>query len=275
MAKFKHNKKRNTGFLYETAVLELTRAVLSKNEKLQKEILDLIKESFLGDSWMKHDLKLYRTITQTKEVSSLTAEKILESVKRAHRTLDEKKIHSEQNKFNSKIRKILSKDVFSNFVPNYKSLASLAQIFNEKAPIKTRVLLENEIIKGMSEKKESEKMVPIDNLIYKSFVKKFNSEYKGRLLEEQKTLLNKYMSSFSSNDIELKIYLNEEIGRLKKELKKCLSSEILISDSNMSSNANKVLETLELYKERKPDKEMIEEIIKIQSLIHEIKSDAN
>ena len=186
MAKFKHNKKRNTGFLYETAVLELTRAVLSKNEKLQKEILDLIKESFLGDSWMKHDLKLYRTITQTKEVSSLTAEKILESVKRAHRTLDEKKIHSEQNKFNSKIRKILSKDVFSYFVPNYKSLATIYQIFNSPLGSKERILLEESLLHTITEEEvqKVEKLSPIDNVVYKTFANKFNEQYDGDLSAE-------------------------------------------------------------------------------------------
>ena len=61
-------------------------------------------------------------------------------------------------------------------------------------------------------------MVPIDN-IYKSFVKRFNQEYSDKLLPSQKELLNKFVTSFHNNGLELKNYLNEEVGRLRKSCK--------------------------------------------------------
>ena len=275
MVKFKHNKKRNSAFLYETLIQELAKAIISKNDKSKVEITKLIKESFNSRSMLYRELKLYRAITHTKEVGILTAEKIINEVKIRHKELNKKQLVSEQNKLVRKIRKLLSDETFSNFVPDYKDLASISQIFNHNVSIKSKVLLENELVGRMSIKIEKEKMVPIDNLVYHSFVKKFNEEYDSKLLKEQKELLNKFIKSFGENSIELKIYLNEEVGRLKTELKKSLASEEFLVDSQMTENARKVLDTLNLYKDTKPAPKMIEEIIKIQALVQEINSSAN
>ena len=275
MAKFKHNKKRNSAFLYEVLIQELTKAVLSKDTDQQNQIVSLIKESFSRNTVMYHELKLYRAVTHTKDVNVSTAEKILSEAKFRHSQLDKKSLITEQNMVARKIRKFLSNEAFSNFVPSYKDLASVAQIFNNKSSIKAKVLLENELVEKMSSGKSEEKMVPMDNIIFKSFVKRFNEEYGGKLLQEQKTLLNKFISSFNDNGVELKVYLNEEVGRLKKELKDSFSREEFQSDDQMLEGANKVLSTLDSYHSAKPNKEMVEEVIKIQGLVKEICSDAN
>ena len=46
MAKYKHNKKKNSAFLYETLVLELTKSVLNKDLAAKAKITNIIKESF-------------------------------------------------------------------------------------------------------------------------------------------------------------------------------------------------------------------------------------
>jgi len=275
MAKFKHNKKRNSAFLYETLIQELTKTVISNNKDLQDEITNLIKESFSKDSMMYRELKLYRAISHTREVNVLTAEKIVNEVKSRHKDLNKKQLVCEQNKVVRRIRKILSDDVFSNFVPNYKDLASISQIFNQRISVKSKVLLENSLVNKMAQKAKEEKMIPIDNLVYKSFVKKFNEEYKNKLLEEQRILLNKFITSFYNKGAELNIYLNEEVGRLKNELENSLKREEFLTDEQMSENAKKVLNLLESYKNKKPNKEMVEEVIKIQGLVQEIRTDAN
>ena len=275
MAKFKHNKKRNSAFLYEILIQELTKAVLGKNKKLQEDITKLIKESFSKDSDLYLELKLYRAITGTNNVGVLTAEKIINEVKIRYKDINKKKLVSEQNKLVRKIRKQFSDDVFSNFVPSYKNLASISQIFNSKTSIKSKILLENEIVGKMSIKYEESKMIPIDNIVYKSFVKKFNNEYSDRLIEEQQILLKKFITSFSNNGLELKVYLNEEIGRLKGILSNALKTEDFAGDMEMRENAKNVIKLLESYKEKSPNKKMVEEVIKVQELAREIETNAN
>lgn len=277
MTKFKHNKKQNTAFLYEVLILELTKSILRNDVKNKKEILDLIKESFGVQTFLYRDLKLYHSLTKTKNVHPITAEKILAEVKRMKNEINKKELITEQTKLVRKIKKSMATEVMSNFVPNYKSFATITQIFNKEAPIKTRILLENEIIRqmvGTAKDAEKENLLPIDNIVYKTFAKKFNKEYKEELLEEQKELLKKYINSFTDNGLDLKVFLNEEIARLKKEINKSLLIEEFVKDMQMQHKAKMVLSTLESYKKQKPEKEMVQQVMKIQSLVREIKLDA-
>ena len=149
------------------------------------------------------------------------------------------------------------------------------KFFNQRISIKSKVLLEAEIIDNMTLRKLNEKMVPIDSIVYKSFIKRFNEEYKNKLLDEQKILLNKFVTSFHNNGLELKIYLNEEVARLKNELQKSLKIEEISNDPDMLNNAKNVVELLESYRNKQPDQKMVEEVVKIQELVREINTNAN
>ena len=195
MAKFKHNKKRNTAFLYEILVLELTKSIIKKDKVHRENCTKVIKEFFSSNSEILKDLKVYKTLLDVNQVEALVAEKIIAEAKRNHSQINKRKLISEQSKLVNKIYKLFSKEAFSSFVPNYKNLASIYQIFNQNASIKSRVLLENEIVKQMSQQPlREEKMVPIDNLVLNTFIKKFNEKYNDILFEEQKKVLNKFIS---------------------------------------------------------------------------------
>tara|TARA_Y100000034_G_scaffold11995_1_gene12561 strand:- start:176 stop:997 length:822 start_codon:yes stop_codon:yes gene_type:complete len=272
--KLRHNKKRNTAFLYETLIKELTKSVVEKNLKRKAELQSLVKEAFNKNTVLSKELSLYRTLYETSNLATKTAEKLLQEVKRQHANIDKKKLFEEQSSLISKMNKILSKGVYSNFVPNFKSLATIYQVFNEETPIKKRILMEEGILGTLTNKISAakENLKPIDNIVYNTFVDKFNQEYVGKLLSEQKTLLNKYITSFLDNGIELKVYLNEEIGRLKKELNSSISMEEISSDSEMTGKTKKVLKMLEEFKSIRVDKSLVQKVLKIQDLVQEIKS---
>ena len=44
--KLKHNKKRNTAFLFESLVREMTKAVVNKDMEGKQKVLSIIKEHF-------------------------------------------------------------------------------------------------------------------------------------------------------------------------------------------------------------------------------------
>ena len=78
----------------------------------------------------------------------------------------------------------------------------------------------------------------ISNLTYKTFTNKFNESYSETLSEEQKSLLSKYILSFVDNGLELKMFLNEEIGRLKKEVSSSREIEEISSEYILSYSGN-------------------------------------
>lgn len=276
MTKFKHNKKRNTAFIYECLVVELTKAVLGNDKNSQSNIKSIIKEHFKKDSALLNDLRIYQAITETKDVAQDTAAKILEEAKKQKSSIDSKQLFNEQNKVINKINKSLSTNFFSNFIPNYKDLASVSQIFNTSVPIKSRVLLEQEVIGAMSKaEEEKQEMLPVDSLTYKIFTQKFNEQYSESLLEEQKVLLEKYISSFKDNGLELKIHLDQEIGRLKEEVQQCSSNNVIQENEMLKQKLSQVSEILNGFASQVPDEEMLTKVISIQSLVKEIQEDVN
>ncbi|MAF26038.1 hypothetical protein CL634_10775 [bacterium] len=271
--KQKHNKKRNTAFLYEVLTRELTKAVIEKKLDRKSKITSIIKEFFRKDSILALDLGYYKNLSETSGVELHTADKLLQETKFLYSRVSKKKLFNEQTRLISKINKILSKEAFSNFVPNYKDLATIYQILNASVGSKERLILEEEYIKKMCTKVkevEDKEMVPIDNIIYNTFVKKFNEEYGDRLHKEQKILLEKYIASFIDNGLELKIFLNEELARIKALIKKSFDSKELIEDREMKNKAKQVLDTLQGYGKKDIKNEDFIKILKAQSLVREL-----
>jgi len=270
----KHNKKRNTAFLYEVLVKELTKSIIEKKPAQKRFVAALLKENFGPRTILRQELEYYNTLLETTGLEMHVAAKLLHETKIAQTQLDSKRIFNSQTRIINKINKTLSQDAWNTFVPSFKSLATIASIFNSGTSVKQRVLQEDTLIKMMhsSKKIEENKLQSIDNIVYKSFVKKFNEEY-GALLREQKDLLGKYIASFADNGLELKLYLNEEIGRLKKKIKASLKMEEVYSDESMVEKTKTVIKTLESFSDASPTQEVISKVLKIQQLVQEIKSD--
>lgn len=270
----KHNKKRNTAFLFETLVGELTKAVVAKDEPKRKRTLEIIRKHFAKGRALYEDLQLYKALSETSGLTPIIAEKMLFEVKAQRKFILDTDVFEQQTELIKDMNVEYTKSVFSNFVPNYKSLATISQIFSTDVPVKERVLLESSIIEGLTASGEvqKEEMQPIDNLVYKTFVSKFNEKYGDSLNESQRSLLTKYISSFSDSGLELKIYVNEEVGRLKSVLSESLGSEEISKDNQMLKNAKAVLEKLDSFSERPIDEGMLKDMLKIQELVKELDS---
>jgi len=269
----KHNKKRNTAFLYEALVREVVKQTIDKNIETRNKAVSILKESFSGASEIGKELRLFKTLMETRNVSARIGEKLIQEAKKEYKKLDEKKIFNEQSALIKKINKEISKSVFSNFVPNYKDIATLSQIFGEDVTLKHRVMLEEKVLSKMSLRDNSKKKNDkINNLVVNKFIDRFNTQYNKTLSENQKTLLNKYILSFMDNGTDLKVYLNEEIYRLKAAVSDSFDTKELQKDQSMSEKMTKVQELLESFRNQNIDKDMLQSILKIQLLVKEVQS---
>lgn len=270
----KHNKKRNTAFLYEALVKELTKSVVEKNAERKQIIVSILREHFSKGKILYAELSTYRTILESKNLDKQMAERLLHETKIDYDSLPKDVIFNNQTKLINKINKKLGISVFANFVKNYKDLASISQVFNRTVPAKNRILLEKSILEGMYiQEIPKQEMLPIDNIAYKTFISKFNEKYGNSLLEEQKSLLTNYLVSFSDNGISLKIYLNEELDRIREKVQICSQIKEIREDKQMLHKTNKILEKLELFKEKQFDQKMLGELLKIQYFVNEAQID--
>ena len=272
--KTKHNKKRNTAFVFEALIREATKAIVSRNAHRKSKVISIIKEHFSTGSVLNKELKCYKALLETKELDRYTAEKMIFHARTEHEKLPKKKIFAEQSRLIKNINKELGASVFSNFVPNYKSFATVSQIFSLDTSVKKRVILENEVLESLSSKtrlKEA-KLASVDNLVVGSFVNKYNDKYK-ELLPEQRDLLNKYIVSLGDDYADFQIYLVEELTRIKDKVKESLKLPEVQSDSEMLNNTNVVLERVNSFDVTNISEKELKKVLKLQSLVREYESD--
>jgi hypothetical protein len=273
--KNKHNKKRNTAFVFEALAREATTAIIKGDQERKAKVVSIVRKHFTGDSLLKKDLECYRSLYENQELDENTSQKILEAVMAAKRLIDPDGLFKQQTEVINDINKELTPATFNNFVPNYKSLATIAKMFNTDSP-KQKVMLESKIIEGMVGKLQEQNLEPLDSLTFVTFTKKFNEKYNGSLLREQKELLNHYISSFSHDELETKIYLNRELGRLKQSLSEAVKVEEIANDPEMVKKTSAVKERLEsLSGETKLNESTLLTILKTQELVKEIYDDGS
>jgi len=269
----KHNKKRNTAFLYESLVKELTKAVIYQQENKKKVVLAMIKENFHKGSPLHEDLQLYKSILENKDkMTKDFTERFLVETKKDYNDLDRKSVFNAQTKLINQINKQLGTNVFANFVPNYKEIATVGSWFQDnKSTAKNRLIIETKVkqilVPSQSEEKE---MRHIDNLTYKTFVGKFNDTYKNTLQENQKNLLTNYITSFSDNGLGLKVFINEELEVLKEKLSEKLSVGKDTLEEEKRAQLQKVSVILEDFTKKPLDGKMVEKLFYIQGLVEEI-----
>ena len=135
-----------------------------------------------------------------------------------------------------------------------------------------KVLFEQAIVDKMSahhERINEETLKPVDSIVYNSFIKKFNDKYSD-LLAEQKELLNHYITSFADDGFELKVYLNEELTRLKSSL-----SDVDINQSLVTQKIEGVVDYLESFRRREFTEADLHKVLKTQELARELHTNDN
>ena len=273
--KAKHNKKRNTAFVYEALLKEAVASIIKKDLKESKKIVNLIRKHFGPGSLLRRDLECYRSLYENQSLDKALGEKILKEATSAKKMISQDDLFIQQSEFIKDINKNVSPSVFNNFVPNYRTLATINKMFNTPSP-KEKVILENKIIENMAGTTEESTVQDIDNFSYKVFVNKFNERYSDGLLKEQKELLGYYITSFADNSIELKMFMNEELGRLKNVLNEALAKEEIQTDTEMKQKTLQVIERLNEFgtTEVKREKVLIT-VLKTQQLVREIYKDGS
>ena len=126
--KLKHNKKRNTAFLYEAIIKEVAKTIVSGDRERKEKLIRFLKENFSKGKVLKKELDLYKALGETSGVDLYTAERLIQETRKEYSNLDKKTIFEAQTSLIDSINKNYGKEVFSNFVPNYRNLATIAQL---------------------------------------------------------------------------------------------------------------------------------------------------
>ena len=273
--RIRHNKKRNTAFVYEALIVEATVAIIKKDESKQLKTLNILKNHFKPGGVLRKDLECYRSLYEEQNLKPDISKRIINESRFQKKQLNSDALFEKQSALIKDINKNIGSSVFNNFVPNYKTLATIAQLFSDTISPKNQIILENQVMNIMSASKKDDNGVFVDNNLYNVFADKFNSKYDSSLLPEQKELLTHYISSFTDNAVSLKVFLNEEIARLKNLLIEADSINEISNDQEMKNKTNTIIEKLNGFSKQQINEGLLLTVLKTQSLVKEIYTNGN
>ena len=235
MKKIKHSKFKNTGFLFELLVRQITSEVMSSSKSVAEKLL---KEHFNSKQELSKELKLYQYLINEKYNSESKAEQFINTILEARKKIDEKKLTKEKYNLIKEIKETYNLDEFiKSPISNYKTLASIYKIFEtvitdtQYEPtdiVSARFTIAENIINSSIQNKDiklkdavlEEYRKQDDDLravSYKLLVESFNNKY-SNLTNDQKGLLREYINNIN-NTGKLSEYVSNEVTKLVDGLK--------------------------------------------------------
>lgn len=280
MKKIKHSKFKNTGFIFELLVRQITSEIMSANKSVAEKIL---KEHFNSKKELSKELKLYQYLINEKYNSESKAEQFINTILEARKRLDEKKLTKEKYNLIKEIKETYGLDEFiKSPISNYKTLASIYKIFevcttdeqyDPTDVVSSRFTIAENIINTSIQNKESKiKDAVLEEyrkqdqdlraVSYKLLVESFNNKYKN-LTIEQKGLLREYINNIN-NTGKLNAFVNKEVSTLIESLREISTK---ISDKVTKI---KLTETISNIKKIKSVKKIKEQHLSAMMMTYEL-----
>ena len=275
----KHNKVKNTAFLYECLTRQITSDVLSNVEP--SPALAIVKEFFKPTTILGKELVLYKALTSKKLKNEGKINYLVDSVLRERKKLNYSEMRRAKYNLVKKItEKYELKDFFRTRISNYKDIASVYKLFEiqqnsnpfEETEIRFVVmesLKEKDVPKSNKQsvvEKFQKESKDLRLLSYKILVDKFNQKY-SNLNESQRDLLKTYINNIS-NTSTLKEFMATEINTLKDKISKIHPK---IDDKVVSIKLKECLNVLKkLNKGNVVSEEQLITMMRFYSLLDEV-----
>lgn len=249
MKKLKHSKYKNAGILFELLVRQVTADILNGNEDSKAN--GILRKYFSENTELGRENSLYRVIIEEKTKDQSSADRLLETVLRTRKKINERALNLQKYELIKEIRNHYPIDSFlQGSIGNYKLLASIYKVFEDAvnevesdpreifkarnciveniaaAKTPTRLISEDEkkdLVKVYQQQNEDVRL-----LAYKLLVDSFNEKYKG-LDEKQKVLIREYINNVSNTN-SLREYINTEVPSVRSqlsELKKKIDNDVV------------------------------------------------
>ena len=232
----KHNKIKNTAILYELLSRQITADVI--NDSKSPKSVKIFKEFFNKNTELGKEYALYQVLLEKKYKNDSHAATLVEAVIKSRRKLSNRRLNSEKFNLIKTIKESYDiKEFFNTRLPNFKIMASVYKLFGTETgkedfgPVQKTdsvITITEHIIQSDSKIKKSNQLIEnyseqdkdLRLLSYQLLVDKFNSKYKS-LNENQRNLLKQYINNVSNTN-SLKEFIDNEVVKIKKALKKLL-----------------------------------------------------
>ena len=279
--RIKHNKFRNTGVLFELLVRQIASDTLANADSKAVKIV----KKFFHNSEIAKEHKLYHTILTAPRLSEGKAESLINTAVDLAKKLNKEQLIKEKYNLIKEIKKHYDlESFFKSKVNNYKTLAAAYTLFEvaienkfvepKQVVLNKLTIMEHITKKTLVENKESEVAQELQKedknvrlLAYRMLIEKFNNKY-ANLSNKQKSVLKEFINNIS-NPEHLKVYINENLDKVKKELTSLIKK---VDDKTTEIKLNEVINLIKPISAKSSVKDdHLVVLLQYQQLAEEIK----
>lgn len=283
---FKHNKKRNTGLVYEFLVRRAGLAMVDRDPDSYLNTIGIIKKYYAPGTPLSHEKEVFDVIARSRGLTENSAHHVLEEARKHVTNLDSRKIEIKKSNLIKDIHYAFGQDFFDvHRIPEYRLMASIQMLIEQyKMTSKSitegvqKIELEESLIKYMCSTPTASAPVvrgeKIDGLVATLAMKKFEERYAGSLNEGQKKVLRRFMNySMTKNDEQFTREMEEERSKIVKTLTESRNLQCFVEDGVMKQRLDEALTTLKNMKIKGSPERSVEELLLFHKLVQEVKSD--
>lgn len=288
MGTFRHNKKRNTGLVYEFLIRHLSQSMIDRRADVYQKTLGMIRRYYGDGSPLMSEHELFTVVQNTRGISEAAARRILGEIQRAAKTMDFKKIDIKKSNLIKEINHGFGQDFWDlHRVPEYRLLATIQMVIDSARSERRltesveNIQLEEGLVNYMTTRNEYKSPTPpkeeIDQLVMAITAKKFQEKYSKSLNRSQQKLLEEYVRYQVTRDDHrfVKVVIDEE-KRVKSILEKARNMSEFVTDPIMMKKLNEAHDHFNKITGHVTDvlDVQLENLMLYQSLVEEIESDA-
>jgi hypothetical protein len=279
--RIKHNKFRNTGILFELLVRQIASDTLANTDSKAVKIV----KKFFTHSELAKEHKLYHTIVTAPRLSEGKAEVLVNTTVDLAKKLNKEELLKEKYNLIKEIKKSYDlESFFKSKITNYNVLAAAYTLFESSMESKfvepkqivlnKLTILEHITKKQLVENTDTDTTKAFNKedknirlLAYRMLIEKFNSKY-ADLSNRQKLVLKEFINNIS-NPEHLKIFINENLDKIKLELASLVDN---VDDKTTEIKLNEVISLIKPISAKSSVKdEHIVALLQYQQLAEEIK----
>jgi hypothetical protein len=284
MGTFNHNKKRNSGLVYEFLVRRLSRAMIDQNNPIYQKTLGIVHKYYATGAPISEERELFDVVKNTRGVSENAARRILGEIQRAAKYMDAKRIDIKKSNLIKEINHGFGQNFWDEHrVPDYRLYATIQMIIDAARSAQRltesvqSIQLEEGLVRYMTSVTEFAVAPPpnqdIDQLVMAMTAKKFQEKYSHSLNPNQKVLLEKFLRfQVAGDEKRLFEHINSEHTRITKALESEMISKEASEDPIMKEKLTEAYLRFTEGGHRTLDEE-VERLMLYQKLVEEIDSD--
>lgn len=207
-----HNKKRNTGVIYEQLLKSVSRCLVEGDKKKAQDCLNIIERHFRKGSELYKEFRLFNALANVEISASPVAAVIITEARDAAKRANRDRLEIEKGRLIAEINRKLGQDFYDTHFERYREYATIQVLLNSwrsQNPDLGMVFdYERKLVESMlREKKETttadsepSRQDDVNTLVVSIMTEKLNNKFSTTLTEAQRYVIREYVFSPPGSD---------------------------------------------------------------------------